>query len=73
MSITKEMGKPLAEARGEVAKAVGESRVCIGRASAPIGTFFRRKSRALSPILPITLEGAGLQSNDLGSDVLIIG
>ncbi|MDB2460864.1 aldehyde dehydrogenase family protein [Planktomarina temperata] len=40
MSITKEMGKPLAEARGEVAKAVGESRVCIGRASAPIGDVF---------------------------------
>ncbi|MFK7881456.1 aldehyde dehydrogenase family protein [Roseobacter sp.] len=40
MSITKEMGKPLAEARGEVAKAVGEARACIGRASAPIGEVF---------------------------------
>ncbi|NKB26838.1 MAG: aldehyde dehydrogenase family protein [Rhodobacteraceae bacterium] len=39
-SITKEMGKPLAEARGEVAKAVGEARACIGRASAPIGEVF---------------------------------
>ncbi|MGB7321146.1 MAG: aldehyde dehydrogenase family protein [Albidovulum sp.] len=40
LSITKEMGKPLAEARGEVAKAVGEARACIGRASAPIGEVF---------------------------------
>jgi aldehyde dehydrogenase (NAD+) len=40
MSITKEMGKPLAEARGEVAKAVGEARACIGRANAPIGEVF---------------------------------
>lgn len=40
MSITKEMGKPLAEARGEVAKAIGEARASIGRASAPIGEVF---------------------------------
>lgn len=40
LSITKEMGKPLAEARGEVGKAVGEARACIGRASAPIGEVF---------------------------------
>ncbi|MGB7242885.1 MAG: aldehyde dehydrogenase family protein [Sulfitobacter sp.] len=40
MSITKEMGKPLAEARGEVAKAVGEARACVARASAPIGEIF---------------------------------
>lgn len=40
LSITKEMGKPLAEARGEVAKAVGEARACVARASAPIGEVF---------------------------------
>jgi aldehyde dehydrogenase (NAD+) len=40
MSITKEMGKPLAEARGEVGKGVGEARACIGRANAPIGEVF---------------------------------
>lgn len=40
MSITREMGKPLAESRGEVAKAIGEARACIGRASAPIGEVF---------------------------------
>lgn len=40
MSITKEMGKPLTEARGEVAKAVGEARACVARASAPIGEIF---------------------------------
>jgi len=40
LSITKEMGKPLAEARGEVAKAVGEARACVARASAPIGEIF---------------------------------
>lgn len=40
MSITKEMGKPLAESRGEVAKAIGEARACIARASAPIGEVF---------------------------------
>lgn len=40
LSITLEMGKPLAEARGEVAKAIGEARACIGRASAPIGDVF---------------------------------
>lgn len=40
LSITKEMGKPLAEASGEVAKAIGEARACIGRASAPIGEVF---------------------------------
>ncbi|CAN0579843.1 unnamed protein product, partial [Ectocarpus sp. 12 AP-2014] len=40
ISITKEMGKPLAEARGEVAKAIGEARACIGRANAPIGEVF---------------------------------
>lgn len=40
LSITKEMGKPLAEARGEVGKAIGEARACIGRASAPIGEVF---------------------------------
>lgn len=39
-SITMEMGKPLAEARGEVAKAVGEARAAIARASAPIGAVF---------------------------------
>ncbi len=37
---TREMGKPLAEARGEVGKAIGEARACIGRASAPIGEVF---------------------------------
>lgn len=40
MSITKEMGKPLAEAQGEVAKALGEARATIARASAPIGEVF---------------------------------
>ncbi|MDG1531496.1 MAG: aldehyde dehydrogenase family protein [Paracoccaceae bacterium] len=40
LSITKEMGKPLAEARGEVGKAIGEARACIGRANAPIGEVF---------------------------------
>lgn len=40
MSITKEMGKPLAEARGEVGKAVGEARATVARASAPIGEVF---------------------------------
>ncbi|MEP3278211.1 MAG: aldehyde dehydrogenase family protein, partial [Stappiaceae bacterium] len=40
LSITREMGKPLAEARGEVAKAVGEARACVARASAPIGEVF---------------------------------
>lgn len=40
LSITKEMGKPLAEARGEVAKAIGEARACVARASAPIGEIF---------------------------------
>ena len=40
LSITREMGKPLAEARGEVGKAIGEARACIGRASAPIGEVF---------------------------------
>ena len=39
-SITKEMGKPLAEARGEVGKAIGEARACLGRANAPIGEVF---------------------------------
>lgn len=40
MSITKEMGKPLSEAQGEVAKAIGEARATIARASAPIGEVF---------------------------------
>ena len=40
LSITEEMGKPLAESRGEVGKAIGEARACIGRASAPIGEVF---------------------------------
>tara|TARA_B100000768_G_scaffold64341_1_gene62057 strand:+ start:896 stop:2305 length:1410 start_codon:yes stop_codon:yes gene_type:complete len=39
-SITKEMGKPLAESRGEVGKAIGEARACIGRANTPIGEVF---------------------------------
>lgn len=39
-SITREMGKPLAESRGEVAKAIGEARACIDRATAPIGEVF---------------------------------
>ena len=40
MSITQEMGKPLSEARGEVAKAVGEARATVARASAPVGEVF---------------------------------
>lgn len=36
-SITREMGKIIAEARGEVAKALGEGRATTRRASAPIG------------------------------------
>lgn len=40
MSITKEMGKPIGEARGEVAKAVGEARAMVARATAPIGEVF---------------------------------
>ena len=36
-SITKEMGKPLAEARGEAMKALGEARASVARANAPIG------------------------------------
>lgn len=36
-SITLEMGKPLAEARGEVAKAIGEGRATVARAGAPLG------------------------------------
>jgi len=39
-SITKEMGKPLAESLGEVGKAIGEARACIGRANTPIGEVF---------------------------------
>ena len=34
------MGKPLAESRGEVGKAIGEARACIGRANTPIGEVF---------------------------------
>ncbi len=40
VSITKEMGKTLNEARGEVAKAISEARSTIARASAPIGEVF---------------------------------
>ena len=40
MTITREMGKPLTESRGEVAKAIGEARACVARASAPIGEVF---------------------------------
>lgn len=36
-SITREMGKIIAESRGEVAKAIGEGRAMTRRASAPIG------------------------------------
>lgn len=36
-SITREMGKIIAESRGEVAKAIGEGRATTQRASAPIG------------------------------------
>lgn len=36
-SITREMGKIIAESRGEVAKAIGEGRATTRRASAPIG------------------------------------
>ena len=36
-SITREMGKLIGEARGEVAKSLGEGRQCIARAGAPIG------------------------------------
>lgn len=36
-SITREMGKIIAEARGEVAKSIGEGRATTRRASAPIG------------------------------------
>ncbi|MEJ6709334.1 MAG: aldehyde dehydrogenase family protein [Amylibacter sp.] len=39
-SMTKEMGKVLAESRGEVTKSVAEARVTIARASAPIGEVF---------------------------------
>ena len=39
-SITKEMGKPLAEARGEAMKALGEARASVARANAPIGEVF---------------------------------
>jgi len=44
MSITKEMGKPLAESRGEVAKAIGEARAMVARASAPVGEVFPSQS-----------------------------
>ncbi|KAJ56288.1 aldehyde dehydrogenase [Actibacterium mucosum KCTC 23349] len=40
LSITKEMGKPLAEARGEVTKALGEARAMVARAGAPVGEVF---------------------------------
>lgn len=36
-SITLEMGKPIAEARGEVAKAIGEGRATVARAGATLG------------------------------------
>ena len=36
-SITMEMGKPLSEALGEVAKAIGEGRATVARANAPLG------------------------------------
>ena len=39
-SITVEMGKPLAEARGEAMKALGEARASVARANAPIGEVF---------------------------------
>lgn len=40
MSITCEMGKPLAEARGEAAKALGEARMTLARCGAPVGEVF---------------------------------
>lgn len=40
MSITREMGKPLVESRGETAKAASEARAMVARASAPIGEVF---------------------------------
>ena len=40
LSITREMGKPLSEARGEVAKALGEGRAMAARAGAPLGEVF---------------------------------
>jgi len=37
LSMTREMGKTLGESKAEIAKAIGEGRMCVDRAGAPVG------------------------------------